>query len=88
MTKTHLSFGSVTRCGFNIVPGRDTTENPHHATCRLCRVSYWSKARLHEAGPIMLEALENLENDDGRIPPSAWNLVRKALSAAGSWRAR
>jgi len=31
----------------------------------------------------MLEALDNLENDDGRIPKALWDLVVKARSEAG-----
>lgn len=35
------------------------------------------------AAPLMLEALENLENDDGStMPESAWRLVQQAIAAA------
>jgi hypothetical protein len=34
------------------------------------------------AAPCMLEALENLENDDGSIPDHAWKLVQDAISKA------
>tara|TARA_R110002020_G_scaffold10785_2_gene40921 strand:+ start:3850 stop:4158 length:309 start_codon:yes stop_codon:yes gene_type:complete len=35
------------------------------------------------AAPEMLEALENLENDNGKaMPPSAWKLVQDAISKA------
>ncbi|MGH0004478.1 hypothetical protein ACQU0X_30810 [Pseudovibrio ascidiaceicola] len=38
----------------------------------------------HTAFPLMLEALENLENDDRMsMPPSAWQLVQEAIKAAG-----
>ena len=32
---------------------------------------------------VMLEALTNLENDDGAIPPSAWEMVQTAIADAG-----
>ena len=39
-------------------------------------------ARLIAAAPDMLEALQNLENDDGSMPKSAWNLVQNAIAKA------
>ena len=37
----------------------------------------------------MLEALENLENDDGKaMPPSAWEMIQNALRRAGSRKAQ
>jgi hypothetical protein len=42
-----------------------------------------ANARLIAAAPLMLEALENLENDDGTtMPASAWTLVLDAIEAA------
>lgn len=41
-----------------------------------------ANARLIAAAPEMLEALKNIENDDERIPSSAWNLVRSAIAKA------
>jgi len=42
-----------------------------------------SNTRLIAAAPLMLEALQNLENDDGTtMPASAWNLVLDAIEAA------
>lgn len=38
--------------------------------------------RVRDAAPQMLEALQNLENDDGRIPAPAWKLVCDAIAAA------
>lgn len=32
---------------------------------------------------LMLEALKNLENDDGQIPDHAWALCQQAIAAAG-----
>ena len=37
---------------------------------------------LKHINAYMLEALENLENDDGKMPESAWNLVRAAIAKA------
>lgn len=34
------------------------------------------------AAPTMLEALENLENDAGHIPPRAWEMVQAAIALA------
>ena len=34
------------------------------------------------AAPQMFEALENIENDDGRIPPAIWKLRNDALAKA------
>jgi hypothetical protein len=34
------------------------------------------------AAPELLEALENLENDDGSIPSHAWYMVQKAIAKA------
>lgn len=34
------------------------------------------------AAPDMLEALQNLENDDNSIPEHAWNLVKYAIEKA------
>ncbi|WP_068318981.1 hypothetical protein [Polycladidibacter hongkongensis] len=43
-----------------------------------------NNSRLLAAAPAMLEALENLENDDGQSMPSeAWLLIQNAVEAAG-----
>jgi len=34
------------------------------------------------AAPDLLEALKNLENDDGSIPSHAWEMVQKAIAKA------
>lgn len=47
-------------------------------------VREWNeRGDLSAAAPLMLEALENLENDDGStMPPSAWALVQAAIAQA------
>jgi len=37
---------------------------------------------LMTAAPLMYEALANIENDDGSIPPAIWAMRNKALAAA------
>jgi len=39
---------------------------------------------LFAAAPDMLEALKNLENDDGSIPQHAWKMVKAAIAKAES----
>jgi len=41
-----------------------------------------ANAQLIEAAPDMLEALKNLENDDGSIPQRAWDMVKAAIAKA------
>ena len=41
-----------------------------------------ANALLIEAAPDMLEALKNLENDDGSIPQHAWKMVKAAIAKA------
>lgn len=42
-------------------------------------------ARMMAAAPKMLEALENIENDDKHMPETAWKLVCEAIAAAKGW---
>jgi hypothetical protein len=57
-----------------------------HCVCKAPRYQtdeQWeADACLIAAAPDMLEALENLENDDGSIPDHAWKLVQDAISKA------
>lgn len=53
--------------------------------CKMPGVLYpnsLSNAQLIASAPIMLEALQNLENDNGQIPPHAWEMVQKAIKKA------
>lgn len=38
--------------------------------------------RLIAAAPKLLEALQNLENDDNSIPKHAWDMVQDAINSA------
>lgn len=37
---------------------------------------------LRKAAPLMLEALQNLENDNGAIHDHAWDMCQKAIAKA------
>lgn len=39
-------------------------------------------ARLFSAAPALLEACENLENDDGSIPAHPWEMIQAAIAKA------
>ena len=41
-----------------------------------------AKARLNDAAPDMLEALENIENDAEHMPDTAWRMVQDAIAKA------
>lgn len=41
-----------------------------------------ANGHLIAAAPLMLEALENIENDDKHMPASAWKLIQDAISKA------
>jgi hypothetical protein len=46
------------------------------------RIPKEANARLIAAAPDLLEALNNLENDDGAIPEHAWKMVCAAIAKA------
>lgn len=41
-----------------------------------------ANAFLIAAAPEMLEALQNIENDDGSIPEHAWQMIQNAIAKA------
>ena len=41
-----------------------------------------ANAHLIAAAPDLLEALKNIENDDGRIPEKIWNMRNDAIARA------
>ena len=41
-----------------------------------------ANARLFAAAPDMLEALENIENDNEHMPSTAWDLIQAAIAKA------
>ncbi len=41
-----------------------------------------ANARLIAAAPDMLEALENIENDDAHMPSTAWDMIQNAICKA------
>jgi len=59
---------------------------PHHTPPdeypQICRIADEANARLIAAAPDLLEALQNLENNDGIIPDHAWKLCQEAISKA------
>jgi hypothetical protein len=55
----------------------------HYGGNLICE-SIWREkdAKLIASAPQMLEALQNLENDDNSIPEHAWRLVQDAIKCA------
>lgn len=65
-------FNGIAHCGDVAWPGSSEKHD-----------EWLANAHLISAAPNMLEALENLENDDGKaMPPSAWKLVQDAIAKA------
>ena len=46
-----------------------------------------ANASLIAAAPDMLEALENIENDDMHMPATAWRMIQNAIRKAKGGRA-
>ena len=61
-------------------------ETPEAAADRVRHLNGGKDTSLYAAAPDMLNALENLENDNGAIPDHAWRLVQEAISKAKSER--
>lgn len=70
--------------GMQIHADNDSGFNPWIANmkCESCPAQEEANARLIAAAPDMLEALENIENDDEHMPLSAWKLIQDAIAAA------
>lgn len=47
----------------------------------ICATEY-ANAKLIAAAPDMLEALQNIENDNAHMPPSAWKMIQNAITKA------
>ncbi len=65
------------------------TTNRHSTIARMVSMEHgmaieeiYANAHLMAAAPDLLEALQNLENDDGRIPDHAWAMVQAAIAKA------
>ncbi|MCA1807841.1 MAG: hypothetical protein LC687_08360 [Actinobacteria bacterium] len=69
--------------GFDIVPEAGSPQIAYVNPIDPGGIEGRTNARLIAAAPLMLEALENLENDNGStMPASAWWLVMDAIEAA------
>lgn len=59
-------------------------DNPSGAGFPICSIPKKAEgnARLIASAPELLEALESIENDDGRIPESIWAMRNAAIAKA------
>lgn len=62
------------------------TDGSRRTICEMTEHAPTANARLIAAAPDLLEALENIENDDGHIPDTIWRMRTEALKKAGSWK--
>lgn len=93
MKKENWSIGKPGGCVITDTPdglpkesghsGQDA--NKYYGGSLVCE-SIWRKkdAALISAAPDMLEALQEIENDDNRIPPTIWKMVQDAIAKATS----
>jgi hypothetical protein len=66
-------------------PGQDESSDDFRNKGYACiapHVHGKKNAHLIAAAPDMLEALRNLENDDGSVPAHAWVMVQNAIAKA------
>jgi hypothetical protein len=63
-------------------PGGITSVTRWNAISLPSSIQGFANARLIAAAPDLLEALENLENDNGAIPQHAWALAQAAIAKA------
>lgn len=49
---------------------------------RIATVYDWKNAAIIRAAPDMLEALQNIENDDNSIPKPIWGMIQNAIKKA------
>jgi hypothetical protein len=64
---THAKNGAcIAEVGIDVLPFEEVEAN----------------GKLIAAAPDLLEALQNLENDNGQIPDHAWKLVQDAIAKA------
>lgn len=64
----------IARCPY-VVTGMEKTDKREKEEAE-------ANAKLISAAPDLLEALQNIENDDNSIPAHAWHLVQKAIKKA------
>lgn len=64
---THAKNGAcVAEVGIDVLPFEEVEAN----------------ASLIAAAPDLLEALENIDNDNGQIPDHAWRMIKSAIARA------
>lgn len=71
--------------GTEVFSGDTVICSMHWAGERIGNTTYSRRgenAKLIASAPKMLEALQNLENDDNSIPEHAWRLVQDAIECA------
>jgi hypothetical protein len=91
MKKEILSKGKTRVCVVTDTPDglpensgySETDAHKYYGGALICE-SVWRKKDLAliSAAPDMLEALQNLENDDNSIPEHAWKMVQNAIRKA------